>query len=234
MKKVAVITGANQGIGKNIADILLENNYIVVNASRKKPATNSEAVFIKTDVTKREDCKKLVQAVVKKFGKIDVFVNNAGVMYPDSIENIDFEKARIQFETNVFGMLYCSFLAAKQMIKQKNGQIVNIASSAGISFREGLLSYAASKWSVVGLTGALRCDLQKHGVDVICFCPGGTKTRLFRHYKEDPSKEYMEPKELAGKIVESMNRFSREKWLFVYLRKDRILRQYGFDEYPAH
>ena len=176
----------------------------------------------------------MVQKVVKKFGRIDLFVNNAGVLHPDSIDEFSERTLKLNFQTNAFGSFFCSFYAAKQMIRQKCGQIINISSSSGVSFKTGQLSYIASKWSIVGFSGALRMELQKYGIDVICFCPGGTRTDLFKHFKEDPSKDFMDPKELAEKIFESMNRIEKEKWLFVYLRKDRILKQYGFDEYPVH
>jgi short-subunit dehydrogenase len=233
MNKVAVVTGASKGIGKCLSDIFLKSSYTVVNASRNKPSEKTGSVFIKTDVSEKESCKKLIQKVLRKFGRIDILVNNAGVLHPDTIENFSDKTLKSNFQTNVFGAFFCSYFVAKQMIKQKSGQIVNLSSSSGVSFKEGQLSYIASKWSIVGFSGALRLELQKYGVDVICFCPGGTKTQLFRHYKEDVSKDFMDPAELAGKIFESMNRSEKEKWLFVYLRKDRILKKYGFDDYPS-
>ncbi|MBI3191013.1 SDR family oxidoreductase [archaeon] len=233
IKKVAIITGASKGIGKCLSDIFLKSEYTVINASRNRPSEKTNAIFIKTDVSEKESCRKLIQKVTRKFGRIDVLVNNAGVLHPDTIENLSDKTLKSNFQTNVFGAFFCSYFAAKQMIKQKSGQIINISSSAGVSFREGILSYAASKWSVVGFSGALRLELQKHGVDVICFCPGGTKTQLFRHYKEDVSKDFMDPSELAGKISEAMNRSEKEKWLFVYSRKDRVLKKFGFEDYPV-
>ena len=233
MKKVAIITGASKGIGKCLAGILVSNGYTVVNASRSKPSEKTDCFFIKTDVTKKESCKKMIEAAIRKFRRIDLFVNNAGVLYPDTIESMNGKTLKENFETDVFGTVFCSYFIAKHMSRQKSGQIVNIASSAGMSFREGLLSYTAAKWSVVGFTGALRMEMQKHGVDVICFCPGGTRTSLFRHYKEDVSKDFMDPDELAGKIFEAMNRPEEKKWLFVYMRNDRILKKFWFEDYPV-
>ena len=230
-KKIAVITGASKGIGRSVADILLARKYTVINLSRSKPSEKSNSIFIKTDVSNELNCKKSFDKIVKKFGRIDILVNSAGVLtVPDDITNL--KSLKKHFEPNMFGSFYCSHFAAKQMKKQGYGQIVNISSTSGVSFKESQLSYIASKWAVTGFSGSLRLELQKHGIDVICFCPGGTKTDLFRHMEKGHAKDFMDPKEVAGKIVEVMEREDKNKWLFIYTRKERILKGYSFEDYP--
>lgn len=231
-KKIAIITGASKGIGKSLAALLLKENYVVVNASRSEPQENNNTVFIKTDITKEEECEKTINKVINDFGRVDLLVNNAGVLFKDTVENLDKEKMIANTETNVFGMFYCSHYVIKQMRKQGYGQIVNISSSSGISFREGHASYIASKWAVVGLSGSMRMELEKYGIDVICFCPGGTKTELFRHDAGIDISDYLDPEEVAKKILEAIKRKDKEKWLFTYNRKEKELKCYGFDEYP--
>ncbi|MEK6888111.1 MAG: SDR family oxidoreductase [Candidatus Aenigmatarchaeota archaeon] len=224
--KIAVITGGSKGIGKAITNIL-SKHYIVVNLSRSKSIDSAGSFFIKTNVSKEISCKRAFDKIKKKFGHIDLLVNCAGVLYPDDHTNTKFLASN--FGTNMFGTFYCCHFAAKLM---KKGQIVNISSTSGICFREGQLSYCGSKWAIVGFSGVLRLELQKKGIDVICFCPGGTKTQIFRHFKKDPSKDFMPPEEVATKIEEAMDRHDKNKWLFIYTRKERLLKSYGFNDYP--
>ncbi|MBU0530690.1 MAG: SDR family oxidoreductase [Candidatus Aenigmatarchaeota archaeon] len=235
-KKIAVITGASKGIGKAIADILIKDDYLIVNASRNRPEQDDGNMFIQIDVRKKEDCEKMIKEVVEKFGRIDLLVNNAGVFYSGGVEKLNIEEMRNIIETNVYGVFYCTHYVIDQMKKQGSGQILNIASTSGMSFRDGWISYTASKWAVVGFTGSLRKELEKYGIDVICFSPGGTDTELFRHGvdgTELDTSTFTTAEIMGEKIVQSMKREDKNKWLFVFTRVDNILKQYGFEDYPV-
>ena len=232
-KKVAVITGASKGIGKALAVLLLKEGHAVVNISHSPPESETDAVFIQADVRSQEACDSAIQKTIADFGRIDVLVNNAGVLIPDSVEHLDTEKMRANMETNVYGTLYCSHAVIPQMKKQGHGQILNMASTSGMSFRPGNVSYAASKWAVVGMTGTLRKEVESYGIDVVCFSPGGVKTELHRHDPGRDTSDYMDSVRVAEKMLEVLKRTDKDKWLFVIKRGEKNLHRYGFDEYPG-
>jgi NAD(P)-dependent dehydrogenase (short-subunit alcohol dehydrogenase family) len=232
-KRVAIITGASGGIGKSLAELLVKENYAVVNASRSEPDEETDGVdFIQTDVRNNSECKSMVEKVVGEYGRLDLLVNNAGILFPDRVENVDEEQLRSTIETNVYGPFFCTHHALRHMKKQASGQIINVSSIAGVLFREGISSYSTSKWALVGFSGSLRLQVEKYGIDVICFCPGGVKTELFRNDPERDISDFMEPEYVAGKIFEIMNRKDKDKWIFVCFNRDKLI-EYGFDDYPA-
>jgi NAD(P)-dependent dehydrogenase (short-subunit alcohol dehydrogenase family) len=233
-KKVAVITGASKGIGKCLAELLVKEGYIVINASKTEPEKEIDgAVFIQTDVRNNSECERMLEKVIEEYGRLDILVNNAGILFPDRVENVDEDQLRSTIETNVYGPFFCTHHAIRHMKKQGSGQIINVSSIAGVLFRPGISSYSTSKWALVGFSGTLRLQVEKDGIDVVCFCPGGIKTELFRNDKERDISDFMEPGYVAGKIFQVMKRKNKDKWLFVCFRGDDKLIEYGFDDFPA-
>ena len=162
--RVAVITGSAQGLGKGIADKLGGQGYKVVLSDINEEVLNEtfeefkakdyEVSALVADVTKLEDHEALVKHAVEKFGKLDVYINNAGVEGEvEQIENINSENIDFVFNVNVKGVLFGIQAAAKQLKKQGHGgTIINASSIAGHEGFDFLATYSASKFAVRGLT----------------------------------------------------------------------------------
>jgi NAD(P)-dependent dehydrogenase (short-subunit alcohol dehydrogenase family) len=152
-----VITGGTKGLGKAMSDICAERGAnVVISSHTHTPESNNEKITgVQSDVRKEEDIKKLKDFALEKFGKIDVWINNAGVWYPHmSIEESDMDRVHDVFEINVFGVMYGSRAAMTEMRKQGNGIIMNIISSAALGGRPTLSGYSASKFAEDGFTKA--------------------------------------------------------------------------------
>ncbi|AGF57023.1 short-subunit dehydrogenase [Clostridium saccharoperbutylacetonicum] len=179
-KKVALITGASSGIGKETAIELYKRGFIVYGAARRKEMMKDLEVkgihTISLDVTNDESMVKCVNGILKNEGKIDVLVNNAGYGSYGSIEDVPMEEARHQVEVNVFGLARMIQLVVPSMRKNKSGKIVNISSMGGKIWTKFGGWYHATKFAVEGLSDCLRLELEPFGIDVIVVEPGGIKT----------------------------------------------------------
>jgi len=141
--KVALVTGSSRGIGRAIAlAFAREGAKVCANYIRSKEkaeevadkirSMNGEVLVVKADVAVKEEAKELIDKVVEKFGRIDILVNNAGVLYRGTILKMDDEEFQRILDVNVKGIIYCSREAAKHMIKNRYGKIINISSVAGV------------------------------------------------------------------------------------------------------
>lgn len=218
---VVAITGGYRGLGAALSTELARRHCkLVIGGRNEKELADfcenlgTDAHYVKMDVRKKEDCKNFIDETIKKFGRIDVLINNAGIWWIDHIQNVTEEKVDEMFETNTYGPLWCMKAAAEQMKNQQSGVIVNVCSTAGLDFRSTNLLYAGSKSALIGITGSVVKELEREGIRVICFCPGGMKTELFRRNPERMQENFMEPSFVAKKIIESMDSDSGE-WLFV-------------------
>lgn len=179
--KIAVITGASKGIGHECAKLFLENNYIVVDASRSNPSPidNENYHFVKTDIASEEEIKSLFEQVKEKFGRIDVLINNAGYgKFANMVDSTtsDFDG---QFAVNVKGLYLCSRSALPMMIEQNSGTIINISSLAGKNPVPGGSIYSATKHAVMGFSKSLMLEVRTHGIRVVVVCPGSVDTDFF-------------------------------------------------------
>lgn len=179
-KKVALITGASSGIGKETALELLKKDFIVYAAARRtdkmQDLTAKGIHPISLDVTNDESMINCVNEIIKKEGRIDVLVNNAGYGSYGAIENVPMEEARRQVEVNVFGLARMTQLVLPSMRKNKFGKIVNISSMGGKVWTKFGGWYHATKFAVEGFSDCLRLELEPFGIDVIVVEPGGIKT----------------------------------------------------------
>jgi 3-oxoacyl-[acyl-carrier protein] reductase len=171
--KVAIVTGASRGIGKTIAKALFKNGHTVVacatSFSNKEQKNYME---LHCDVTKKKDVKKVVDTVVKKFGRIDILVNNAGVMLYDGIIDIKEEDLDKMYNVNVKGVLFFSKAVIPVMRKQKNGYIFNMSSIRGVTGAPNKGAYAATKFAVRGITETIHKENEKYGIKTTAICPG--------------------------------------------------------------
>jgi len=186
--KVAVITGGASGIGFSTAKLLAENGAVVVILDIDKNGgklaaekIGNKARFYPCDVTKDNDCKNTVDAIVKEFGKIDILFNNAGVIVrKDIIELSEDEWDRV-VNVSMKAIFLLSRHVIPVMIKNGNGgSIVNTGSGWGLKGGPNAVAYCAAKGGVVNMTRAMAIDHGKHGIRVNCVCPGDTDTDLLR------------------------------------------------------
>ncbi len=187
--KVAIITGGAEGIGKAYAIGFAREGAKVVVADINFPAAKklqneltgqgNEALALKTDVSKLADTQEMVQKTLDRFGKIDILVNNAAMFQRNlavrapcwEMDPVEFEKV---IKVNVTGVFLCCRATLPQMIKQKSGNIINIASSLAFLGAANMTHYSASKGAVVTFTRALAREVGQYNINVNSLCPGFT------------------------------------------------------------
>ena len=189
MEKVIVVTGASRGIGREIAKTLSrENNKVIAcyNNSEKEATIlkeelekeNKKIDIIKGDISKREDCKKIVEYVINKYKKIDVLINNAGISTYNLFTDITDEEWNRTINTNLNSVFYMSQETIKYMIKQKEGSIINISSIWGIVGASCEVAYSVSKAGIDGMTKALAKELGPSNIRVNSIAPGLIDTEM--------------------------------------------------------
>ncbi|MEM0078768.1 MAG: SDR family NAD(P)-dependent oxidoreductase [Nitrososphaerota archaeon] len=184
--RVAIVTGAGQGIGKAIALALAKEGAKVVvsditdlifDVAKEIEALGSEALPIKCDVTNPNDVNKMVKTTLEKFNRIDILVNNAGI-YPFKpfIEMSEGEWDKV-LNVNLKGVFNCTKAVVPKMVEQRYGKIINISSIAGavVGFPQ-LAHYSASKAGIIGFTRALALELAPYGINVNAVAPGPIET----------------------------------------------------------
>jgi short-subunit dehydrogenase len=180
MSKVVLITGASSGFGKATAMRLKREGYTVYGASRN--TTKLEDLSQKginvfpLDVTDDESVKSCVKAVIKKEGRLDVLINNAGYGGYGMMEVVSMEEAHHQFEVNIFGPARMVKAVLPQMRRQKSGTIINLSSVAGQVSCPMVGWYGASKRALEGWTDALRAEVKGFGIKVVIIEPGAMNT----------------------------------------------------------
>ncbi|MDR0529540.1 MAG: SDR family NAD(P)-dependent oxidoreductase [Zoogloeaceae bacterium] len=181
MAPVWLITGCSTGLGRELARCALECGYRVVVTARgldavKDFAAFEQALVLELDVTDLAQVRAAVGEAEKRFGRIDVLVNNAGIGYFAAIEEGEEAEARRMFEINVFGLCRMTRAVLPGMRARRDGVIVNLSSLAGIWPGPGMGYYAATKHAVEGLSGALAREVAHLGVKVIAVEPSGLRT----------------------------------------------------------
>lgn len=192
--KSIIITGASSGIGEALARCLAKEGAKLALAARRVDrlqaleaeitAAGGEAMAVPTDVRKRDDLSALISLVVKRWGSLDVLVNNAGVSFDEPLIKMDPANVTEELEVNLLAVVACSQLAAKPMLKQRRGHIVNVSSIAGLIGLPGSTVYNAGKWGVVGFSEGLDRELSRFGVRVSAFCPGFVDTDFSARLKK--------------------------------------------------
>jgi len=188
--KVVIITGAGSGIGAAAARLLGERKANVVvsdinldNAEKiaeEIKKNGGKAFAIKTDVTKYEEVEELISQTVSKYDRVDVIVNNAGIGGKHQLKTAEHthEDWHNVIAVNQTGVFYCMQAALKQMTKQGHGNIVNVASLAGLKASGNNLSYSASKFAVVGMTKSAALEYGSKNIRINAVCPGYTHSAL--------------------------------------------------------
>jgi len=222
--KVALVTGGSGGLGSVIALGLVKAGAKIAIADisdyggtiSEVKKLGREAVGLKVDVTNKEEVKKTVQRVLKKFGRIDILLNCAGIFRKGASEDLEEDDWDKTIAVNLKGTFLCAQAVGRQMIKQKSGSIINIASVAGQfafqHYASNSSAYNASKAGVILLTKTLAAEWGKYNIRVNVICPGIFRTKMTTILLEDKKYVQMmkkrvplgrvgEPKELVGTVI---------------------------------
>lgn len=214
MEKVILITGASSGMGKSTAHILHQQGYKVYGAARRtdkmKDLEEKGIEILHLDLTNDDSIVQAVDAILKKEGRIDVLINNAGYGSYGSVEEVTIEEAKRQFEVNLFGLARITQLVLPAMRKQNSGRIVNISSMGGKIYTPFGAWYHATKFALEGWSDCLRLELKQFGIDVVIVEPGGIQTEWGEIAMENLKKvsgngPYAY---LANKVVENLGKYN--------------------------
>jgi 3-oxoacyl-[acyl-carrier protein] reductase len=197
--KVALVTGAAQGIGKAVALLLARNgaDLIVSDINLEKAeetakeiqAIGRRAVAIKVDVANLGDVEQMVEAVLEHFGHIDILINNAGITRDRLILRMTEEDWDAVLNINLKGTFHCTKVVIRHMSKQRNGRIVNIASVVGEMGNAGQANYSASKAGVIGFTKTIAREFAQRGINVNAIAPGYIETPMTEALPEKAKEE---------------------------------------------
>lgn len=200
--KVIVITGASRGLGRDMAKLFASEGAVIVinyNSSvldaeylyKEILSNNGKALLISADITKMNEVEEMCKDVISKFGKVDVLVNNAGILNDNPIQLMSKEQWSDVIDVNLTGTFYCSKVFSKVMLQQKSGQIINIASLKGEKGSPNQINYASSKAGVIALTKSLAKEFKNMNISVNAICPGFIVTDLNKEqsYKKDIAKD---------------------------------------------
>jgi NAD(P)-dependent dehydrogenase (short-subunit alcohol dehydrogenase family) len=181
-QKTWIITGANRGLGLEIAKSVLNSGDKVIATTRKNPESlqeilNSEnAVVLTLDVTNEANAQKVTQQAIATFGKIDVLVNNAGFGLLSAVEEATDAEVRANYEANVFGLLNVTRSVLPFMRKERSGHIINFSSVGGLTGITGWGVYGSTKFAVEGITEAMAIELKPLGIHATTVEPGFFRT----------------------------------------------------------
>jgi 3-oxoacyl-[acyl-carrier protein] reductase len=216
MAKRFLVTGASQGIGAAVVRQARQAGHQVVFTGRNETqiasvAEQTGAHGIRADIGLGEDNAKVVDACRERMGGIDVLINNAGVPYSAEIGDLDVDRMRALFATNVFGMVDITNRVVPMMKAQSSGDIVNLASTSGTKGAKGGTAYAGSKWAVRGITQCWQAELRPHGIRVVSLCPSEVQTNWAgRGGRNNPNKLYAD--DIAATIMAALNMPHRVLW----------------------
>jgi NAD(P)-dependent dehydrogenase (short-subunit alcohol dehydrogenase family) len=194
--KVVVVTGASSGIGRATAvafaavgasvALVARRREVLEEVHREIAESGGEALVVPADVTKRKRLRETMKTVRRHYGRIDIVVNNAGVLIPSPVAEIREADLRAMLQVNLFGTLYVMQEALRIMRKQGHGTIVNVASLAGRRGVTPLGGYCATKFALIGLTEALRTELECDDIHVALVLPGVIDTPMAQDAAGDP------------------------------------------------
>ncbi len=226
--RVVIITGASSGIGLALAKAFAKEGANLSLAARSIDKLNKlvtelgeggvEAIAVKTDVSNEEECENLIEQTKKRFGKIDILINNAGISMRAAFKDVDLNVLRKLMDVNFWGTVYCTKYALPSLLESK-GSIVGISSIAGFIGLPGRTGYSASKFAMHGFLETVRVENLKKGLHVLIAAPGFTASNVRKsaltadgsHQGETPRKEdkMMSSEEVAKHVVKAIKRRKR-------------------------
>ena len=209
--KVAYITGGTKGIGFGIAQVLLQNGIKVAVSGRKQEDAEEAAdilskvqsmVFgIASDVKNFEDEKNAISEIIKKFGRLDYVIANAGLGIFKPVDQLDTKDWNNMMDTNLTGVFH-TLKASVEELKKTEGYFISIASLAGTNFFENGTGYNASKFGVVGFTQAAMIDLRKYNIKVSTIMPGSVSSNFNGNEPSEKDAWKIQPEDIGELIVD--------------------------------
>ena len=209
--RVALVTGAAQGIGKAVALLLARNGADIVvsdiNLEKAEETANEirsigrKALAVKVDVAHWNDVEQMVEVILEKFAKIDILVNNAGITRDKLILRMTEEDWDAVLDVNLKGTFHCTKAVVRHMAKQRSGKIINIASVVGEMGNASQANYSASKAGVIGLTKTIAREFAQRGININAIAPGYIETPMTEVLPEKVKEELKKliPMERLGK-----------------------------------
>lgn len=230
--KIVIVTGASSGIGEAIArEFAASGSKVVLSARNESKLAEivrdislrgGEASFIRTDVSCEDDCRKLVEFTVRKYGTVHILVNNAGVSMRAAFIDVDLKVLHRLMDVNFWGTVYCTKYALPYLIANK-GSLVGVSSVAGFHGLPGRTGYSASKFAIHGFLETVRIENLKKGLHVMIIAPGFTATEIRKHalvadgseQGESPRKEekLKTPGYVAKWVLKGIRKKKRNKLL---------------------
>lgn len=245
--KIVLITGASSGIGKMAALKLAKQGAIIVLLARGKERLDHalgdvqkfspKSVSFVCDVSNADSVRAVVHDVRKKFGRVDILINNAGVGLYKPVQDTQVKEFEDIMKINYFGSVYMTKEVLPHMLKFGAGVIVNVASVAGKTGFPHISAYAASKFAIVGFSESLYYDVRKKGIQVHLICPGSVKTNFFNNESyasfphEERHKDMITPDIVADAIIDAIKNdqfevFVPELGRYKYIGKNILRKTY--------
>ena len=219
--KVAVVTGASRGIGREIALTLGKQGAFVIvnyNGSKEKAEevvkemkeAGGDGVAIKCNVSDFSECEQFISEIISEYKRVDILVNNAGITRDGLLMKMSEEDFDAVLDTNLKGAFNCTKFVSRQMLKQRSGRIINISSVSGVLGNAGQANYSASKAGLIGLTKSVARELASRGITVNAVAPGFIHTEMTEVLSDAvkeasiaqiPLKKFGETKDIANAVL---------------------------------
>ena len=219
MEKIVLVTGASRGIGREIAKELAQKGYQVIanyNKSReeaeKLQQENEKIEIYKADVSKRKEVSKMVQDVIKKYGKIDILINNAGISQEKLFTDVTDEDWNIMIDNNLYSVFCVTQEVLPNMISRKQGSIINISSIWGMVGASCETIYSVAKAGIDGMTKSLAKELGPSNIRINSVAPGCIDTDMNKNLTEQEIQD-LEQEIPLGKIGKTIDIAKCVNWL---------------------
>ena len=230
--KVALVTGASRGIGCAIARALFDEGAHTYLVSRRRKVVQKLAAAwnksgiraegLSADITREREVNELIVRVKKRSGRLDILINNAGVLTYKPFRKTTFEDWQSNIGSNLTGIFLCTRASLPLMKRRRDAHIVNIISVAGIEAYENCSAYCASKFGALGLSRVLAEELRPLGIRVTAILPGPVRTKMIQKLPFTVEKDQiLEPEDVARAVIEALTQRSRASLEEVVLRPTR-------------
>ena len=218
--KIAIVTGASQGIGETIAVEMAKSGANVFCLARNKNALDStinkiisngdKASAYSCDISDNEQFNNIVTDIFKEYGSIDILVNNAGITNDTLLMRMSDDQWDSVLDINLKGSFTCTRSVIKYMMKKKSGRIINITSIVGLTGNAGQANYAASKAGLIGMTKSIAKEVASRGITANCVAPGWIETAMTEQLSDDVKNKFLSqiptgkigyPKDIANTVI---------------------------------
>ena len=218
--KIAIVTGASQGIGETIAVEMAKSGANVFCLARNKNALDStinkiisngdKASAYSCDISDNEQFNNIVTDIFKEYGSIDILVNNAGITNDTLLMRMSDDQWDSVLNINLKGSFTCTRSVIKYMMKKKAGRIINITSIVGLTGNAGQANYAASKAGLIGMTKSIAKEVASRGITANCVAPGWIETAMTEQLSDDVKNKFLSqiptgkigyPKDIANTVI---------------------------------